>query len=316
MAFDRPPFVSEREGKHQFPTGVIDTAADEDCVFAAGLMQANAIVGNILPATLHEAERIRAAAGLGPSGPSNSDDLIRGLQKHYGFAPRKVAGFGQFDFDAFWEQLTPGMCATAGGFISNLPNTHKLAEFLPGFKPGHRVYIQRETEADEVWWMDPEGLPKKTYKGTMASKAALRTFMKNGSGATIDRIGRLKEHPMIIISDRTPKLVTTSPGAQYFDLNGAEVSEAFTQTERISPYGIRIGDDDTFRVVDVHSQSLDVFRLLAVKPGPLVTVTDAPAAAPVIPLNVAEAFERGKQAEWDRQFLPGGVATITPGPRP
>lgn len=315
MGFDRPLFVSEREGKHTFPTGVMDDRADEDCVFAAGLMQAEAITGNALPATLHEAERIRAAAGLGPFGPSNSDDLIRGMQARYSFAPRRIAGFGAFNFAVFWEQLKPGMCATAGGFISNLSSTHVLAEFLPGFDRGHRVYIQRESDADEVWWMDPEGRPVASYKGVMATKAALRKFMENGSGATIDRIGRLKE-PMVTILDRTPKLVTSETGARYFDLNGDEVSEAISETSRISPYGVRIRDEpETYRVLDVHSKTLDVFRLLVVKPGPHVTVEPVPADPPPPP-DVATARLDGMRAEWDRQFGPNGLATLGPAPRP
>jgi hypothetical protein len=268
VSVDRPPFVSEREGSHTFPTGVHDGPADEDCVFAAGLMQAEAMTGNRLPATLEEAERIRAAAGLGPDGPSNSDDLIRGMRARYGFAPRKIAGFAAFDFDDFWNQLGPGMCATVGGKISNFPAGHNLARFLPNFDGGHRVYVQRETAADAVWWMDPEGRPVATYAGDPATKHDLRTFMHGGSGATIDRIGRLRE-PMVRITSDVPIQVTTHAGAQYLDLNGNEASRAIQTTVRISPWGIEIpGHGTDLRLLKIHRASLDQDQLLVVRPDP------------------------------------------------
>lgn len=281
MSFNRPPFVSEREGSHTFPTGVHDGPADEDCVFAAGLMQAEAMTGNRLPATLEEAERIRAAAGLGPDGPSNSDDLIRGMQARYGFAPRKIPGFAAFDFDAFWQQLSPGMCATVGGKISNFPAGHNLARFLPDFDKGHRVYVQRETAADAVWWMDPEGRPVDTYAGDPATKADLRTFMHGGSGATIDRIGRLGE-PMVRITSDVPMQVTTHEGAQYLDLNGNDASKAVQMTVRISPWGIEIpGHGTDLRLLKIHRPSLGEDQLLVVQPDPtgiLVQIEPLPAA--------------------------------------
>jgi hypothetical protein len=268
MPIARPPFVSEREGSHTFPTGEHDGPADEDCVFAAGLMQAEAMTGNRMPATLEEAERIRAAAGLGPDGPSNSDDLIRGMKARYGFAPQKIAGFGAFDFDAFWGQLAPGTCATAGGRISNFPAGHHLARFLPNFDKGHRVYVQRESTADVVWWMDPEGQPIATYAGDPASKDDLRTFMRGGSGATIDRIGRLSE-PMVRITSDVPVQVTTHAGAQYLDLNGNEVSKAIQTSVRVSPWAIEIaGHVGDFRLLKIHRQSLNVDQLLVVRPDP------------------------------------------------
>jgi hypothetical protein len=270
MSISRPPFVSEREGAHTWPDGRKDDAADEDCVFAAGLMQALAVMGRKAPATLAEAEAIRAAAGLGPLGPSNSDNLIDGLRARYGWAPKKVAGFGAFDFDAFWAELTPGKCATAGGFITNLENLDppsRLARFLPGFDRGHRVYVQRESDADEVFWMDPEGRPVDSYGGDIATKSELRTFMRNGSGATIDRIGRLKEASMVAIVDTTPMQVQTRPEAQYFELTGEKASRAVTNMTRTSPYGVRVeGIAKPARVLDVFRKSLQARFLLVVDP--------------------------------------------------
>src|SRR5260221_6192592 len=96
MSYYLPPLVTEHEDAHYWPNGQYDDAADEDCVFCSGLMQILAQFPDLAPATLYEAERIREAAGLGPTGPAGSGKLIKGITVRYGAsdAPTEIpAGF-------------------------------------------------------------------------------------------------------------------------------------------------------------------------------------------------------------------------------
>lgn len=132
--------------------------------------------------------------------------------------------------------------------------------------------------------MDPEG-PKTGYDGQWATKAQLATFVKNGSTHTIATMAS-KGEPMVTITDKTPKQVATSPGAVYYDLNGAKVTAATSSTTRISPYGTAIG-----RVISVHRTAANIDQMLLVKPGdPAVKISDVPP-----PPDYAKGFDDGRK---------------------
>lgn len=276
MSFIRPPFVSEREDAHYWPNGAYDGPADEDCVFCSGLMQYLAHKPGAAPATLYEAERIRQAAGLGPSGPANSDALIDGTTKRYGWAPTKIPS----GFSVLWSAFAqPGVSATASGKLSNFPTGHRLRRFIPTWTGGHRVYVAKMDDEDRVWWMDPEG-PKTGYSGEWVTKAELQTFVNGGLSHTLATVAT--EDGVLTITDQTPKLVTTKDGAVYYDpASGATVTKAYSTQVRSSPYATAVG-----RCVVVHRSASNTDQLLAVKSSDAnVTIADVP--APPVPKPLA-----------------------------
>jgi hypothetical protein len=174
MGWITPPFVSEKEGAHFWPDHESDDAADEDCVFVAGLMQFLAHKPGGAAATLAEAELIRHAAGLHPSGPAGSDDLIRGELALFGWAPTKVKGFS-----ALWAALVPGMSATVSGVPTNAPPSSPIRHWLPNYAKGHRIYAERRDLSDRLWIIDPEGSTGGTYRGEWCPKTDVAAFARD-----------------------------------------------------------------------------------------------------------------------------------------
>jgi|GEM_PF-4360533 hypothetical protein len=167
-----PPFVCEKE-----------PGTDDDCVFCTGVAEKLAHDPGSVPATLAEAEAIRAAAGI-PAGPAGSDDLIRGCNARYGWAPTLVAP----GFTALWAALQPGVCAGASGDPADAPGT-PFARFVTE-RIGHRVFVGRYDTTDRVWLIDPEGPADGTYHGQWATKADLALFVKNGNSHTVTTMAR------------------------------------------------------------------------------------------------------------------------------
>lgn len=174
LSWVTPPFVSEKEEGHFWPNHVFDDSADEDCVFVSGLMQFLAHKPGGAAATLAEAELIRHAAGLQPSGPAGSDDLIRGELALFGWAPAKVKGF-----TALWAALVPGMSATISGVPTNAPSGSPIRHWLPNYGKGHRLYAERRDATDRVWIIDPEGSVGGGYKGEWCTRADIAAFARD-----------------------------------------------------------------------------------------------------------------------------------------
>lgn len=170
----RPPAISEREGIHYWPDGEYDGPEDEDCVFVAGLEQKLAHAPHSAAATLAEAELIRHAAGLHPSGGASSADLVRGEEALFGWAPSIVTGW-----EALWTALVPGKSATVSGIPTGAPAGSPIRRFLPNYAKPHRLWVGRYDSTDRVLMLDPEvsaDALKAGYKGQWVTKADLKSF--------------------------------------------------------------------------------------------------------------------------------------------
>ncbi len=116
VTYVRPIFVSEEADPDHTLT---------DCVWTAGLMEANAAQGGIHPATLAEAELLEnAAGGPFPLG-STSQELVAGTTKRYGWAAT-IEGTPA----AILSALQPGRGATVSGKPGLLPDTTERPEQL------------------------------------------------------------------------------------------------------------------------------------------------------------------------------------------
>lgn len=270
----RLPFISEKEDAHRWPDGQWDDAADDDCVPTSGLGQYLGAKPGKAPATHFEAERIRQDAGVAPTGPMSSDDLIRGTTKRYGWAATKIAA----GFTALRAALVPGTSATVSGKPSNFPTGHRLRRFLPTFTAGHRVLVGNY--GDYLWWIDPEGTPVDTYRGEKVTWAEIQTFVAGGSSHTVAAMAEATE-PMVTISDRAPKSLDWQAGVQFYDLNGAPYKVAAAgRSDRASDFEAAIGGAAFRSTVITDSQlAQDVLVLLKVG-DPKLVVKAVPAPPP------------------------------------
>lgn len=171
LVLQKPPLVTEHEDVHYWPDHEYDDAADEDCLFCSILMQYLAGHPGAAPATLFEAELIRHAAGLHPSGGASTEDGIRGVGARYDWTPAKIAGF-----DALWPAFTVGVAATISGIPTNAPAGSPIRHWLPNYAKGHRIFALRLDTSERAWIMDPEGKADGTYKGEWCPKADLAAF--------------------------------------------------------------------------------------------------------------------------------------------
>ncbi len=146
----RPIFVSEEAD----PDHGLD-----DCVWTAGLMEANAASGGTHPATLAEAEALELAGG----GPfplgSTSQELAAGTTKRYGWAAQI-----EDTPAAILSALQPGRGATVSGKPGLLPSTSPFRRWTGTGDYGHRVYIE-VTDGPTYWLMDPLAPPNVGYQG-------------------------------------------------------------------------------------------------------------------------------------------------------
>lgn len=178
MSYYRPIFVSERERAELWVDGKqMDDARWEDCAPTSMLMLVNAATGRKKPTTmtLDEAERLRMAAGYGPTGPTNIVRLGAAAATRYGItAPRMVSGASYI-----WAALVSGRGAAINGSMGAFPDGHRLRRWAPNFEGWHSVYVQREDESERVRWFDPLA-PQGTYAGEWVTRAELRQFFSMG----------------------------------------------------------------------------------------------------------------------------------------
>ncbi len=168
--YTRPIFISEEADPDHTLT---------DCVWCAGLMQANAAQGGIHPATLSEAELLEnAAGGPFPLG-STSQELVAGTTKRYGWAATI-----EDTPAAILSALQPGRGATVSGKPGLLPDTSPFRKFTGTGDYGHRVYIE-VTDGPTYWLMDPLAPPNAGYVGQQVTLADIKPFAALGSGGTI-----------------------------------------------------------------------------------------------------------------------------------
>jgi len=160
-----PPLCTEHE-----------PGPDDDCVFCSGIMQLLARWPGRCPATLTEAEAVRAAAKLADGAGAGTTDLIRGITARYGagYAPTSVTGW-----PAAWAALTPGHSATISGIPTNVPATSPIRRWVGDFPHGHRIAGFRRDTTARLWIMDPEGPADGSYKGEWCSEADLALFAKD-----------------------------------------------------------------------------------------------------------------------------------------
>jgi len=178
----RPPQCTERE-----PGGY------EDCTWASGVMLQNAAHGDaVVPSTRKEYEALRVAGGDGPAeNPGDGSNLLQlqvGFVSRYKWAPDRVGVPGLWTtFDKVWSLLAPGVGGVIQGKMGAL-STH-YRRWDPRFVGGHASYVQRESSANRVWWMNP--LAPNSYAGEWMSKADLRAFFVALNGGLLyARIGK------------------------------------------------------------------------------------------------------------------------------
>lgn len=180
----KPLFVSEREGAHVHLNGASDDSRWEDCVFTSGLMMANAATLGKYPATLTEAENIRDAAGVIPTGPTTNNQLNLGLSRRYGWTGQRVGA----SWPTFLAAVPVGYGVAFAGSFAGFPYGHTLRRFLPNYTGGHEVFAIHEGN-NVWWWMDPLG-PQTGYAGQAVSDYEIRTFLAgNTDGGTVAKVG-------------------------------------------------------------------------------------------------------------------------------
>lgn len=182
MSYIRPVFVSERERPGIWVDGKSwDDARWEDCGPVSVIHLVNATTGRLKPATmtLDEAEKLRLAAGYGPRGGTNIQQLAAAAVVRYRIPlPRRVAGYL-----AIWNALKPGYGAAVAGSMGAFPDGHRLRRHAPRFEGSHAVYVQRETTTDRVLWIDP--LAPSGYAGEWVSRDDFRAFCSRGIASAV-----------------------------------------------------------------------------------------------------------------------------------
>lgn len=173
-----PPLVSEQEPENSFPGGHLDPAGMEDCVGCSIVMAMNGLHPGICPATLGEAEALRAEAGYPTTGPTSIQAMLAAAHKRYGLGSVHVIGA---DFAQLWAALTPGRAAVLIGHPASLPVVKAPDQNLRtgegSFAGLHCVYVQRRSTQAKVWTLDPIRNSGPGFKqGFWTSQADLRTF--------------------------------------------------------------------------------------------------------------------------------------------
>jgi hypothetical protein len=168
MSYVNPPLVSERE-----------KGTDEDCAPCSALMLVLAHWPGRAPATLAEAERLRAAAGYGPEGGTSVEGIARGMTKRYG--PRMTPRIAKY-FSALWSLLKPGY----GAFViikpDRFPLSHPFRIWNANYHGLHCVYVGRKGWRRRVWMIDPEGPRGGSYTGAWVSKSDLAKAFVGSAG--------------------------------------------------------------------------------------------------------------------------------------
>lgn len=179
----RPVLVSERERAERWVDGKSwDDGRWEDCGPCSVLMLVDAATGGVKPLikNLEEAERLRMAAGYGPTGGTNIQRLAAASVIKYGIKlPRHVTGPA-----AIWTALKPGFGAAIAGTMGNFPVGHRLRRWQQSYAGPHSVYIARESSTARVAWIDPLA-PKGAYTGDWVSREELAQFFRGPIAAAV-----------------------------------------------------------------------------------------------------------------------------------
>lgn len=210
MTFPDPTFdhrhVSERE-----PDGTF-----EDCLWASAV-EVLRWGGLAIPATLQEAEELRAASGEPTTGPSNVGNLRVGAQKKYGI---------DLKAETTWRTYTKGVGVIALGRLSHFPPGHTLRKWSPNYDGGHAVAVFRLDDQPRWWWCDPlapavwEG---KAWTGQWVSEEQLSTFRKGFEYVPVRRgvfslPDTSTEEPTLLITRTAflggPRVIRFLPGAK------------------------------------------------------------------------------------------------------
>ena len=207
--------ISEREEPHFWPDSQWDPAGWEDCLWT-GATELHRYAGGDVPATLAEAEALRDAAGVTPSGPgSNHDGLRRGMLARFGRTFRR--GFGEAELLA----LGPGHAAVISGSLAHFPDGHSLRRWDKDYDAGHAWVLYRVDEQARWWLCD--GLAPSWFSGQWITDAQAKQFMYDGSLFSYARLDEFKEVPMIPFIDARSREVDLRAGAKLYDDAGKVV---------------------------------------------------------------------------------------------
>lgn len=309
--------ISEREAAKYWPDGQFDPAGWEDCLWV-GATELHRYAGGDVPALLAEAEALRDAAGVAPSGPgSNHDGLRRGMLARYGRTFRRDTG------EAALLALGPGYAAVISGSLGNFPLGHALRRWDKNYVDGHAVTVYRIDESPRWWWCD--GLaPTDGYSGQWVTDAQAKQFMYDGSTFSYAALGEFKEAPMIEFIDSRAREVDLKAGAVLIDEAGRPVKTLATQATVVAP----VISDGTYTVVCasvggknvlVRAKRTDIVGdvrftneveklILEARLAGIASVIAPPDMSPFTDADIQAADLAGRRAEWDRQRA---EATIT-----
>jgi len=199
-----------------------------DCVWTSGLRQANAASGGKHPATLAEAEALRAEVGGSTSAGAISAQLIAATTKRYAWAATVVG-----TPTGIIAAAKPGQNVTISGHLSNFPAGHRLRRFSPLFTGGHRIDVDVE-DGPRYWWVDPLAPQGSGYTGEYVTVAELATFARGGSGGTVAPLRVLPPTrklrcaaPLRATTTRTGQILASLPAGTVCTVLGTVTGEAW-----------------------------------------------------------------------------------------
>jgi len=318
--------VSEREVAHQGPCGW-DDGKWENCLDVAVLEWLRATGHPEVPATHAEAEELRCASGLPPTGASDFARILFGVLERYDITlPSTVKGA-----DAIWAALTPGKVAVVIGAGSP-------GGWQAGFTGGHAITVFRLDPVDAVWACD--GLAPATYDGERLTKAQLFAYIAGqpNGGAIVGTVVAQKGADMIYVLPKT-KSYDLLPDTHIFNQPGGADIGVDSTARRFIAFG---NAATAAGALDASWTCIAGLKADGVTPdfvGPtlagwvrtdrLTDPRDLPAVdctaavkAATDPLNaaIAAAELAGRRLEWDRQLMDATAtnppASVILAPRP
>jgi hypothetical protein len=275
--------ISEREGPHHWPDGQWDPAGWEDCLWTGGL-ELYRYAGGDAPPTLAEAEALRDAAGVTPTGKgSTHDGLRRGMLVRYGRSFRR--GYGEAELVA----LGPGNAAAVSGSLGHFPKDHPLRRWDPDYVDGHLVVLYRVDRLARWWWCD--GLAPAGYSGQWVTDAQARQFMYDGSLFSHARLGEFtaQEAEMIPFVDARSRNVDLAAGVVLYDSAHKPVRTLNVAVTVVSPFIV----DGTYRAAFASIDGLPQLVLIRKADATNVRVTNE--TAHLVEVGRLE----GQREEWD-----------------
>lgn len=181
----------------------------EDCTWCSGLEWYRLAHDPSRPATHAEAQALRDASGMPPTGGSGIGDFIRGVSARYHVAltERPVSGF-----TALWNALKPGTVALVQGSMGAFGSTDPLSRWDRNFNGGHAVFVARVDAQDHVWWCDPEAPTGVGYVGQWVTKAQLASFVNAFGGSHL--VAPIKVAAPAVENNMSLTFLTYTPGAK------------------------------------------------------------------------------------------------------